>query len=416
MNEQVPIPKEQLRIQRQQILQKVSRERRLKKQLLTSTFVLIAAMAVLTFSIRVSPTIAGYVGKIPGFAPIVEMIAYDKGMQDIVDNEYYEDIGVAVTKNNITLAVVGVVADYTGMNIFTEISAPFPISNMDYKEVKIFNNGKELEAGISYIWNSNVETSNIEGYFQVVVESGLIYDSRNFSLEVIFEDEQQTTIQVPFTLKNEIAETVMLAQNVPVEVAEQKFTVTKLEMSPLRATLEVELDEQNTMQILSFDDLRLIDENGEEWASILNGISANGSMRDDHLKLYMQSNYFRIPQKLRLVIGEVAALPKDDDFLIVDFETQQILSKPKVFDWDIQLSGKTFSITGENDRHFGRPILGQLIDANGNSFNADVSSMSVDDTKIYNEESFSDLMVSPAKVYIDYYPHIIGSDIEVNIK
>lgn len=416
MNEQVPIPKEQLRIQRQQILQKVSRERRLKKQLLTSTFVLIAAMAVLTFSIRVSPTIAGYVGKIPGFAPIVEMIAYDKGMQDIVDNEYYEDIGVAVTKNNITLAVVGVVADYTGMNIFTEISAPFPISNMDYKEVKIFNNGKELEAGISYIWNSNVETSNIEGYFQVVVESGLIYDSRNFSLEVIFEDEQQTTIQVPFTLKNEIAETVMLAQNVPVEVAEQKFTVTKLEMSPLRATLEVELDEQNTMQILSFDDLRLIDENGEEWASILNGISANGSMRDDHLKLYMQSNYFRIPQKLRLVIGEVAALPKDDDFLIVDFETQQILSKPKVFDWDIQLSGKTFSITGENDRHFGRPILGQLIDANGNSFNADVSSMSVDDTKIYNEESFSDLIVSPAKVYIDYYPHIIGSDIEVNIK
>src|SRR4051794_17602472 len=83
----------------------------------------VAAIVLLLFvtSIRVSPVFAQAVAKIPGFASIVDMIAFDKGIGDIVENNYYEELGIIATQGDYTLTLQGVVADHSGMIISYKI-------------------------------------------------------------------------------------------------------------------------------------------------------------------------------------------------------------------------------------------------------------------------------------------------------
>ncbi len=92
----------------------------------------------LLFSIRVSPTIAGHVAKIPGFQAIVSAVVRDKGIKDIVDNEYYEEINVTQTKNGLSLTLQGVIADTSGFVLYYDADASFDISKLNLEEVQLF--------------------------------------------------------------------------------------------------------------------------------------------------------------------------------------------------------------------------------------------------------------------------------------
>src|ERR1700730_16497879 len=62
----------------------------------------------------------------------------------------------------------------------------------------------------------------------------------------------------------------------------------------------------NTKRILNFDDLRLVDENGTTWNKINDGETAKQISKDESI-IYLQSNYFRNPKKLSLVINKIQA-------------------------------------------------------------------------------------------------------------
>ena len=60
----------------------------------------------------------------------------------------------------------------------------------------------------------------------------------------------------------------------------------------------------------------------------------------------MQSNYFRQPKKLTLVMERIEALPKGSDYIEVDFEQQKVLYVPSGLDIDVQVpSRNTLEVT-----------------------------------------------------------------------
>lgn len=96
--EKIEIPKEKIQAARQQAYAKHLHSR--KRQIKTWKQVSIVMLLLIAFvtTVRVSPAFAQTIAKIPGFAPLVEMITQDKGVKDILDNQYYEELNIVEIK------------------------------------------------------------------------------------------------------------------------------------------------------------------------------------------------------------------------------------------------------------------------------------------------------------------------------
>lgn len=99
----IDIPHEQLEESRRKNIVRFQKEKRNRQRTWKSIAVTCALLFLFVTSIRVSPAFASTIAKIPGFAPLVEMITYDKGVKDILHNNYYEELGLSQTKNGLSL-------------------------------------------------------------------------------------------------------------------------------------------------------------------------------------------------------------------------------------------------------------------------------------------------------------------------
>ncbi|MEG0472165.1 MAG: DUF4179 domain-containing protein [Solibacillus sp.] len=414
MSEQheIQVPKEQLQKMRQEMRLKVIKEKKRRQRLLSST-VLFVVLFSFVMSIRMSPTIASYVAKIPGFDPIVKMVAYDKGVKAILDNDYFEEVQATASANGLTVTVVDVIADQSGMVVSYEMDAPFDISKINFKEVQLLQSGEDVLASKTYGWSEDKPTQHVEGVIELLMKPTMTYQSKEFELILHFDDEKETKIEIPFTLKQDIQPEKVFAYNKEVEVNEQKFTIDNVRTSPLRIALDITIDPSNTMQLLELADLKLIDENGEQWGSIINGITKSGSIREGKYTLYMQSNYFEQPKQLTLAIGSVYAVPKGQDFIEVDFLKQKVVSKPDYYHWPIDVQGKEISILGDSSDSAGKILLNNAL-SNGEIITPSSASFR------YGEQQFESYFTYEqaeglTKIDINFYPNSIGENIEIPI-
>lgn len=299
--EKIEIPKEKIQAARQQAYAKHLHSR--KRQIKTWKQVSIVMLLLIAFvtTVRVSPAFAQTIAKIPGFAPLVEMITQDKGVKDILDNQYYEELNIVEIKNDLILTILGTIADESGMIIFYQLEAPYDISELETKKFRLTQNDKDIEAATTYSWAAKDSTKIIEEKLEVVATNKIDYSNPNFQLELTFDDANNTSFTVPFTLKKEIVPTKTYEINQQLEIDNQIIHIKSLKISPLRAEVQITADDQNTMQILQINKLKVLDENGEEWGKITNGFSGFGGFRENDNSIFIQSNYFREPQSLTLV-------------------------------------------------------------------------------------------------------------------
>ena len=87
--EQLEIPGNQLEQAIQRAVAQNKREKKSKKVWITS-FITVAAICVLLLSIRVSPTIAYAMAKVPGLETLVQLIQHDKGIEDILNEGKFD--------------------------------------------------------------------------------------------------------------------------------------------------------------------------------------------------------------------------------------------------------------------------------------------------------------------------------------
>ncbi len=414
--EAVEIPKEALHQAREKAVHQHRLIKRRKRRLYAVASA--AAMVLLLFvtSIRVSPVFAQAVAQIPGFSTIVNMIAFDKGMKDIVKNNYYEELGIVVTKGDYTLTLQGVVADHSGMIISYKLESPFDLSKVDITSLDVSQQGLPLSVGISYNSPPMDETTVREEKVEIISDGDLSYENKTFEFNLDLSAAEKTVFAVPFTLTKPIEPPKVYKLNKSVVVDGQTMIIKQLKISPLRAEIRLAADEQNTMQLLKFTSVRLIDENGEDWGQPRGGGMGFGILRDGEVGIFMESNYFRKPKKIKLVMDKIEALPKGSDYIEVDFEQQQVIYMPSELDFTIQVpSHNTLEVT--YPKSDGQLFFG-IVDQEGNEFSSHTIStrFSEEETNVTAIYTFDfDNAVNPIRLNINSYPLYLDGKVEIDI-
>ena len=269
--EAIEIPKEALHQARVKTMHQHRLTKKRKRRLYSVASVAAIVLLLFVTSIRVSPVFAQAIAKIPGFSSIVNMIAYDKGISDIVENNYYEELGIVVTQGDYTLTLQSVVADHSGMTIFYNIESPFEVSKVNITSLELSQQGIPLGVASSYISSLVGESTVRADKVEIMSDDELSYDNMTFEFNLHLSDAAKTKFVVPFTLTKPIKQPKVYEVNQSVVVDGQTIDIKQLKISPLRAEIRLAADEQNTMQLLKFTSVRLIDENGEDWGQPRNG-------------------------------------------------------------------------------------------------------------------------------------------------
>lgn len=418
--EQVVVPEELVNNAIQQGLFQARTKKRKRKKTLWA--ISVAAILILTFvtSIRVSPAFASAISTIPGMERFVHLIQFDKGIEAIVENDYYESIGKSQVKNDITFTVDGIIIDETGAEIFYTLEAPYPLKSLDYQEIKLSNDGQELKASSSYNLPDLEQGNRIVDEFSLVFVESEQFTSNVF--EVQFEVKQNnkiTSFNIPFTLQNEIKSGKIYTINETVEIDGQKVDIKEIKVYPLRVALTLEFDDQNDMKILGFEDLRIEDENGEVWGSIQNGIGGFGEDINKINTYFLQSNYFKEPQELYLKIDKVQALPKEESYLLVDFAKKEILEQPSLRKVEvINVGSNTIELKYRPTRknHISS-LLSQGENAKGEIVDIPIQSNRGNDEEQFSVNTLDEKdIINPVKLYFISYPNYLDGSISFKIK
>ncbi|GGA60409.1 DUF4179 domain-containing protein [Ornithinibacillus halotolerans] len=378
------------------------------------------AIILLTFitSIRVSPAFASYVSTIPGMEKIVEMISDNKGMMTAIENEYYQEIGASMEKNGLQITIDGAIADEQGIVLFYSWDWEKKTNpNVDKVELQKAS-GEELDNVSSFYatYYGDSESTNqgmMEFYFQTP------YDTNDFLLNFEVSGEEYN---IPFSL-NELVKTKKVYDvHETVQVEGQKIDVTTVEVYPTRVLVHLEVDSDNTMLLLDFEDIRLVDETGETWGGIANGFTASGGHTDKERIIYLQSNYFHEPEQLYLVFNRIQAIDKEEAYLVIDTEKEVILEQPKGNRLrNLEIDSGTLSLDIHAEREFNGHIYGEVKDADGNILDSNSSFSRTTDEELVNKMGISfeknlEKYKSPITIELVYYPNWIEGEAKIKLK
>lgn len=380
-----------------------------------------AALLFATFvtSIRVSPAFANAVASIPGMEKFVDLIQFDKGLEAIFKNDYYQKVDAAQTKNGLTLTIDGAILDETGMNIYYTLNSKAKLKTLSIQSVDLEHEEGIPPSGISYggidVDDNPKEVANRVTYH---FESPVKFKKLLFTLDmdVSFQGED-ISFSLPFELRENVKPGKTFVLNEVVEIESQKLTIKEITIYPMRVAIKVAFDETNTKKILGFEDMRLEDEHGEVWGSIMNGVTAMG--RETY---FLQSNYFEEAEKLYLRINKMQALDKDEATLVVDTEKGGIINGPKDGRLQILEASKSRLHLVMPDRD-GNPmhtydIISTGKDAKDKEIHISSTGMYVDEegTRHWDVTFETTDYSNPLSFELTNYPNYITGNVKVELK
>lgn len=408
---------------------RLGRRRRQHRMIMRMTsFTMCLLLIASVVSIRFSPVVAAYVGDIPGLRSLVELIHYDKGLKLALENDFMQPVGLSEEYDGIKLTVDGIVVDESRMIVF------YTLTNTDgrkrvinLRNVNLVNNdgGSSSYGSSDFSENWDSKQGTIDFTWQ---EGNVIPDTLDLEIKLgkdnetaALNDVWRFVIPVNKIKFEGMKETYDINQAVVVE--DQQITFGQMTIYPTRIALEVDYNPTNTKKLFSFDDIRIEDENGESFGTIMNGVS--GSIVDENrLVLYFQSNYFRKPEQLFLRASSIRALDKSKLEVQVDLDSKQLLSRP-----DERLTLEHWGISEESDQevlafrlknddqmdqHFQYHLFSSNYkDASGQSFDSNRTGSSPNEFQYYLKETDYS---SPITLTVSDYPSRIYGDINLRIK
>jgi Family of unknown function (DUF5643)/Domain of unknown function (DUF4179) len=385
------------------------------------SFIAAALLLIGLFSsIRISSVFASYISEIPGMEKIVELIRDDKGRLAALENKYYQEQGVSDKNGDLTVTIDGTIADEKGIVIFYTIESEEQLKDIMFDNVKIRAKDETVldEAFISFGDAHSSEkgedtfSGEIEYFFEVPIEP------KEYIVELKIKEK---SFSIPFTLK-EFKEKKEYAIHQTMELEGQKINVEKVTIYPLRAAVKLKMDSSNKKQILQLDDLRLVDENNEVWGKITNGVTASGD-KDSDQEIYLQSNYFKEPKELYLVLNSAQAIDKDNAVVVVDTENLAILKQPagdKLSNVRKEYGQLVFDLHVKKSSNYSGMGFGTITDAQGNEIESHAQSMSADEESnlrmVGIELPLLKTEQNPITIELDFYPLWIKGNEKIRIK
>ncbi|GHI01158.1 DUF4179 domain-containing protein [Neobacillus kokaensis] len=373
-------------------------------------------------SIRISPAFADYISVIPGMEKIVNLIRTDKGRMLAIENDYYEKIGVSQEKSGLKFTIDGVIADESQLVLFYTITSKDKQKLLKTEKVRLESlEGKSIELGgismgspLNSEKGATVHSDMFEFYFQSPLQA------KKLQLKVWVKGEKvKEEFTVNFELKKDIQLKKSFDINQTITMEGQKITFLNADIYPLRAAIHVKMDPNNSKRILSFADLRLVDENGETWNKINNGIIAN-LISPDEAVIYLQSNYFREPKELYLVFNKIQAVDKDEAFVVVDTVKRQILKQPKGnLLRNLRVEGNQLIFELQTKKEFNAFLFTRINDGNGKEISSNYGFTEGNDkgiTKLGVSIPNPKNLTNPISLELSAYPTWIKGNEKIKVK
>lgn len=419
------------------------KKRRAKIRMYTSIAALFTFIILIT-SIRTSPAFAYYVSKVPGFNYIVKLINYDKGIKDAVENNFVEQINASQEHDDLVFTIKDIIIDNSKALIFYSIE-----NKGDHRFVNLHSislkdeKGDELTfagSGWTYFINKDMNVykkleENIEINFteeaKIPEDIFISVKLKENKAEVYSEGSEEV---LPFTWNFKIHIDKKKFQdmskkydlNTNIEIEGQKIIFKNLTITPTRMALEIEYDKNNTKKILGFDDIEIVDENGET-RGIINGVS--GTRVDDNNEIiYFQSNYFADPKELYIKGSSIRAIDRGKSTVEIDIENNKLLKAPdnnfilnSVTKKDKELVLK-YKIIKDNIKDKNRRyniFYGEIKDGNGKTYQEYRNNSSFNSPTENNITSYITIdneIKSPIYLNINNYPTRINGDFKVKVK
>lgn len=411
----VTVPSEKLHYARMEGLKR-GRKRKVRLRRFRSTVAATAVLMILFVSVvRLSPGAASVISELPGMAPLVNLIEWDKGMEDVVKNNYFEELNIVQEKDGLRLTILGVTADEHNMAISYRMEADFDIQDLDIESFNLLNGGKEIRGTMTYGWFGEESRTSVEEVIRINSVEPIEYKEDKFTLQMEMKNSENTSFEVPFQLKKPIAKTKHFTIDEAVEIDGQRIFVKDIRMTPLSTRIRLEADPKNSMQILQVP-IEIHDENGEGWMGFTNGVTSTGTLRDGEIHVYLESSYFRSPAQLTLSFANVEALPKGKDTMKVDFNRGEILSAPELDDVEFEVIENQIHVKVTNHPDFRSDVLGEAVDAEGNTVAEDSSSFRTDSASSFIEHSYNvGNSKNPVEIEIFSIPNYLSGEAELNI-
>jgi hypothetical protein len=405
------IPKEKLREGRMKALKKVKKEKSRKVGLVGFGSVIVLCFCFI-FTVQQSPTFASFAAKIPGLSALVELIQDNEGIIDALENDYYEELGLIQSKDGKTVTLHGAIIDE--YNVFLNYDFDFTrkVANHNAYDLEIFQAGKSIMEGntsIGTMDDGDGPVSHSKHTFEMQLPKPIDRELLDFTVVITFRDG--TILDFPFTLKNPIAKTKVTKANRVVSVSGQQFTITEIRRTPLRVAIDIEENPNNTMNILSYDGMAIHLNTGNERKPIVNGLSSYREDGDLPTTYLFQSNYFYEADELTITFDQIMAVPKDDNFIEVNFATNEVLYVPSYIDWDISIHDNEVTIKSRTSDGIARQYVRFAIKEDGSKLNGGYVRLYMDG---HFKTTFSDYK-GKAKLIIHYFDNPIGENIQVPI-
>ena len=405
------IPKEQLREGRMKALKKVKKEKSRRIAFVGCSTVIVFCLCFL-LTVQQSHTFASFAAKIPGLSALVELIQDNEGIIDALENDYFEELGLSQSKDGKTVTLHGAIIDEYNVFLNYDFDFTHKVANHNAYDIEIFQAGKLIMEGSSSrgtMDDVDGPVSHSKHKFEMQLPKPIDRELLDFNVVITFRDG--TILDFPFTLKNPIAKTKVTKANRVVSVNGQRFTITEIRRTPLRVAIDIEENPNNTMKILSYEGMTIQLNTGNQRKPIMNGLTAF-HLEDDKTTTYLfQSNYFYEADEMTITFNKILAVPKDENFIEVDFATNEVLYVPSYIDWDISVHNNTLTINNQTSNGMARQYVTYAIKEDG-------SRLDSGNFQLYTngqfKTTFSDYK-GKAKLIIHYFDNPIGEKIQIPI-
>lgn len=339
-------------------------------------------ISTLLTMINVSTSFAGYLSNIPGLEKIVEIVRFDKGLLSAIENDFMQPVGVSDEHNGLMITVDSVIVDEEKMVLFYTVKSNSDIDHLMLNDIKLLDttSNQELQASISIGSIPLVKGVPSTGTIDFHIKDLRWPTSMTLSFTMNEEQTDNSTHkwELPFTIDIDqytgMKEEYVLNETVPIQ--NQLITVQKIIVFPTRIGIHLLFDPKNNTKIFNFDDLRIVDEDGEQWGSISNGVSAT-HLNDNEWIVFLESNYFKKQKELYLEFSSVRAIKKEELEVVVNVDQQKIVKAPsdgRILSVETTGNDLTFVLMKDpnlDQRYTYSLFEGEFIDANGVGFSAE---------------------------------------------
>ena len=297
---------------------------------------LAAVFAVFVMLINVSPTVAQACSKVPILRDLAQAVRFSPSMNEAVENNYYQPIGLEQTHGDTTVRVEYLIVDQKNVNVFYRVlSAPKiepedpddPVEHSFLLSPEIRKpEGADWEYSISTRWCETGVPGAMQ-YASVQFRNTDVPSELDFQLSLVEPEEPDRNLPevepFVFHLKFDPSDT---AQGNHFEMDQafaldgQKFRLTGIDVYPtyLEFTLESEAD--NTAWLTGLD-YELVTEDGTRYARP-DGISAVGNPDTPEFNTFrVDSPFFFLPTSATLCITEAEWKLKAQPKTHVDLKT-----------------------------------------------------------------------------------------------